>query len=195
MPEINLAAEVFRVRLVARRRRVLYALTVLALLLVVGAWALPFVLTRRVEDETRRVEADIAAIDARLVERREEMRSILLFRRQLAILQARLDERVGWSRFFTTLEQLAPPDVGFQKLLGTVETARIEAEVSVPHLDAAADLLASLKHAPDFLAPPFTSVESAGFSRSSAEPGKLSLRLRLSVAPSVFRIGAERPGP
>lgn len=196
MPEINLAAEVFRARLIARRRRVLYLVTIGGLLLVLGAWGLPYYLATQVREEIAGVDAEIRSIEARLLERREEVRRIDLFKRQLSLLKERLGTRLGWSRVLETFERLSPPDVSFRKISGTAENGQIDIDVAAGNLDTAADLIVSLERGPGFPVPPFTNVQMVGASRleQAADVGKLLVRLRLFAVPALFRVTAVEGG-
>lgn len=170
----------------------LYLVSVIVLVVVVGAWGIAFLLTRKVEQRIADVEADIAGLEASLNSRRDDVRSIVLFTRRLSVLEERLNTHLGWSRVLGELERLTTPPVVFRELSGSVETSTVTAEVSVPTLDAAADLIASLQQVPGLNDSPFRQVDVDSISRvegQEAEEHVVSLRL---IAPhDVFTV---RPG-
>lgn len=192
MPEINLAAEVFRARLIARRQRLLYVVSGGIALVLLGAWAVPVWFTRAVRAQIQDTETQTVAIEARLNERREEVRSLVLFQRRLSLLQQHLDGRVGWSLVVSSLERLTPPDVVYRSLRGSVASSTIDATVVVNSLDAAADLVASLQQGPGETEKPFGIVEvtSVQSNEASTEAGNFLVHLRIPVNPSAFAVGA-----
>lgn len=196
MAQLNLAAEVFRARLVARRRKLLYVLAVVLLLLAVGGWALPFLLARGVQARTVSIRREIKSLQAQLNSRRDEVKKIILFRQQLALLKERLDGRIGWSRVLTVLERLTPPEAVYDQLGGSQEESRLSAEVLVPNLDTAADLIASLQQAPEFTPDPFASVGVVSVDRVQVgeTEARYRIRVNLTAAPEVFRVGAPQSG-
>lgn len=191
MPQLNLAAEVFRAHLVSRRRRTIYVLSVVLLLLVVGSWVVPFLLMRQVRSQISTVQQEAEGIHAQLNSRREEVRGVVRFRQQLALLKTRLDERVGWSRILTALERLTPPDTVFAQLGGTEEEKRLQVEVLVPNLDLAADFIASLQQAPEFSPKPFSSVEILHAERETPPdaPPRYRVRVQLIAPTGIFLLG------
>lgn len=198
MPEINLASEVFRARLLARRRGLLYGVAAGLLVLVAASWVLPYALTWQTRNTIEAVQRDIAVIEAKLDRRRDDVHAILQFTRHLTLLKERLEQRLGWSGVLTALEKLAPPTATFKKLDGSVATGLVKAEVLVPTLDVGADLIASLQQAQGVPEKPFTSVEIVRYAQVDVEGGAAGTRpylleLRLGVNPAAFRVGMRPP--
>lgn len=196
MPEINLAAEVFRARLMARRRRLLYVVSVALLLVLVGAWGIPLWFTRNTRQQIQVVETDITGIEARLTERRDDARSIVLFRRRLSLLRQRIGARIGWSKVLSMLERLTPPDVVYRSLGGSADGGAIDATVVVSSLDVAADLIASLQYGPDEAEKLFGIVEITEVQaiESPGEAGTYLVHLHINVNPSAFALGPRPAG-
>lgn len=189
MPKINLAAEVFRARLIARRRRVLYLLSVVLILVAVGGWTIPFFLARAVEKDTQSLEEQIAAVGAQLKRRESEVRAIRQFADRLVLLRERLGQHTGWSRVFQELERLALPPVTFLSLSGSATSGALKAAVGVPSLDVAADLVASLQRARDANETFFSSVAVDSVSlEQRAIAGGYIVGLTLSLSPEHFRL-------
>lgn len=198
MPQINLASEVFRARLIERRRRVFYAFSVAVLLLVLGFWGVPLLLKMRVEERIAGVERDIAGLEAQLLTRQAEVKAIKLFAERLSLLKERLGTHIGWSNVLAELERTTTPLAAFKKLSGSAETGLITADIAVPSLDAAADLIASLQRAPGVNDTFFETVEATGFSADSttAEAGGSSgyrVGLRLTVPRKAFSLAPGTP--
>lgn len=193
MPQINLASEVFRARLVARRRRAFYALTIGVLLLVLAFWGLPVLLKMSVERQVADLEQEITGLEAQLRTRQEEVKAVRLFAQRLALLKERLGAHVGWSNVLKEFERTMTPVTAFRKLSGSVETGAITAEAVVPSLDAAADFVASLQRVQKTNETFFTTVEATGFSANTeagGESGSAGYRvaLRLTVPTKVFSL-------
>lgn len=196
MSPLNLAAEVHRVRLVSRRRRVLYAAALLLLVVVVGFWGMAFLLTRQVEQRIAEVGEEIASLEARLNSRRDDVRAIVLFTRRLELLQGRLDAHLGWSRVLSELERLTTPPVAFREIRGSAETGTIDAQASVPSLDAAADFIASLQQVPGSNETPFQQVEVKSVARvEGQETEGYTVSLRLGAPRELFRVSQGVPSP
>lgn len=189
MPQINLASEIFRSRLVAQRRRLLYLFAAVVLLVILLSWALLLFLKSRVEAQIAEVTRETRSVEVQLHARQAEVHSIKLFAQRLALLQSRLAERTGWSPVLAELERTATPLSTFKKLSGSAETGTVTAEVVVPNLDAAADLLASLQHVIGANETFFTAVEMTDISsaqEASASPAGYVVSLRLTVPSENF---------
>lgn len=158
MPKINLAQEAFRNELTARRRRMVYWLSILVLLLVLGAYGGVFLLASGVQADRDDVERDIAALQSQLNDRKEDVKQIIAFRNRLKILRSALSTHVQWTNLLSELERLVTPQAVFQGLEGTVRDKVIKASVAVPSIDAAADLVASLQNKMAVNETPFTNV-------------------------------------
>ncbi|TSC72837.1 MAG: hypothetical protein G01um101438_236 [Parcubacteria group bacterium Gr01-1014_38] len=189
MPQLNLAAEVFRSQLMARRRRMIYGLAIILLLLVVGAWALPALLTRSREQRIQDVNRKIGTLDAQLQARREEVRPVVLFMRRLEMLKQHLDDHFGWSPILAEFERLTPPVARFTALVGSAETGQLTAQVLVPSVDAAADFIASLQNVRGVNETLFSRVEvkNVAVSEGTGAQGYI-VSLRLPVPRSLFRL-------
>lgn len=191
MAQLNLAAEVFRSQVMARRRRVVYGFAIALLLLALGAWALPAFLTKSLGQSIAVADREITTLDARLRARREEVRPVVLFLRRLEMLKSHLSGHFGWSPVFAQLERLTPPNAQFTGLAGSAENGQLTAQVVVPTVDAAADFIASLQNVRGVNETPFASVDvksvsiaegagSQGYAVSFTAPVPKEL-LRLSV--------------
>lgn len=194
MQKLNLAAESFRAHIIARRRRVVYGLSAALLALLVASWAASFLLALRVESAIRDTEQGIARLDAELNTRKEDVRAIALFARRLALMKERLKAHVGWSKPLGELEKVATPPVRFRKIQGTAESGTVTADVLVPNLDAAADLVASLQRSEPNNPTPFLSVGVGSITEATGLPeGEqgFALALRLTVPPEFFRLGTD----
>lgn len=145
MPKINLAQEAIRNQLIARRRRVLYGVSTLVLLVTTGVYGLALFLTNRERGQVEEVQRETAQLESRLKARESDVREAVLFRERLKSLAKLLPNRVRWSRIFEELERLTIPNAAFVAIKGHVDERAITAEVRVPSLDAAADLIASLE--------------------------------------------------
>lgn len=190
MPKINLAAEVFRARLIARRRNTLYALSVAVLVLVLGVWGIALLLTSATERRAEAVKKEIAVVDARLNARKDDVKSIRLFARRLELLRSRLENHQGWVPLLEELERLVPGSVRMASLEGATGTGEVEATAVVPNLDTAADLVASLQSAAGKNETMFTDVDVTGVSAESAAGGEYTVSLRLKADPKRFRLNA-----
>lgn len=194
MPQINLASEVFRARLIARRRRTFYVLSGLVLLFAAGTWGFLLFLRARTEERIDSVGREIAGVEAQLQTRRPEVEAIKLFAQRLALLNDRLGAHVGWSNILTELERTVVPSAALKKLAGSVETGNISAEVVVPSLDAAADLIASLQRIQGTNETFFETVEAAGFSENASAAGGApgasgyTVGLKLTVPKRAFSL-------
>lgn len=189
MPQINLASEAFRSRLIAQRRRLLYLLAAVVLLVILLSWALLLFLRARVEAQIAEVTKETRSVEAQLNARQEEVHSIKLFAQRLVLLQSRLAKRTGWSPVLAEFERTATPLSTFRKLSGSAETGAIAAEVVVPSFDAAADLLASLQQVQGVNETFFKSVEATGVASeqgAAASSAGYVVSLRLTVPPESF---------
>lgn len=193
MPQLNLASEVSRAYAVTRLRRLLYGVSFVLLLAIVGAWGLAALLTNSLQQKITTVGSQITTLNARLKAKRDEVRPIVLFLRRLSLLQEKLTQHVGWSGALAALEEATTPVASFRSLLGSAETGNVTAQVQVPSLDAAADLLASLTDTPGVHATPFrrVEVESMSIPESGVTAGGYLLSLRLTAPQTIFTI---RPG-
>lgn len=194
MQKLNLAAESFRAHIIARRRRVVYGLSAALLVLLVASWGISFLLALRVESAIRDTEEEIARLDAELNTRKEDVRAIALFAQRLALMRERLKAHVGWSKPLGELEKVATPPARFRKIQGSAESGTVTADVLVPNLDAAADLVASLQQSEPNNPTPFRSVEVGGITEATGLPeGEqgFALALRLTVPPGLFRLGTD----
>lgn len=190
MPKINLAAEVFRARLIARRRNTLYALSVALLIVVLGVWGIALLLMSATERRTEAVKKEIAVVDARLNARKDDVKAIRLFARRLELLRSRLDNHMGWTPLLGELERLVPLTVRMASLEGTTGTGEVEATALVPNLDTAADLVASLQSAAGANETMFTDVDVAGVNAESSQGGAYTVSLRLKADPKRFLLNA-----
>lgn len=193
MPQINLASEVFRVRLVARRRRLFYGVSGALVVVIVSVWGLAVGLRLAVERAIDRVDGEIAAVDADLNLRRAEVHAIRRFAERLALLRERVPAQLGWSGVLGALERAVTPPASLRKLSGSTENGLLTVEALIPNLDAAADLLASLQYRPGANDTPFRSVEFSGVSAQKGleeAAGLSSLSLRISVPPEQFMLSA-----
>lgn len=192
MPQINLASDVFRARLIARRRRVFYVLSAFILLLALFFWGLPLFLQSRVKARIADVDREIRGFEAQLAARQEEVRAIKLFAERLSLLKDRLASRIGWSRILGEFERTTTPPAAFQKLTGSADTGVIIADVLVPNLDAAADLLASLQQVKESNETFFSSVEVTDISTERSDPTSVgyTVSLQLNMSPSHFALTA-----
>ncbi len=190
MPQINLASDVFRARLVARRRRMFYVLSGFILLLALFFWGLPLFLQSRAQARIADVDREIRGFEAQLAARQEEVAAIKLFAERLSLLKDRLASRIGWSRILGELERTTTPPAAFRKLTGSADTGVILADVLVPNLDAAADLLASLQQVKESNETFFSSVEVTGISAERADPTSAgyAVSLQLKVSPAHFTL-------
>lgn len=194
MAQLNLAAEVFRSQVMARRRRVVYGIAMALLLLTLAAWGLPALLTRNLERNIAQADQEIATLDARLRARREEVRPVVLFLRRLEMLRQRLSGHFGWSPVFAQLERLTPPNAQFTALAGSAESGQLTAQVVVPTVDAAADLIASLQNIRGTNETPFASVDvkSVSISEGATTPG-YAVSFQAPVPKDLLRLSTRNP--
>lgn len=194
MAQLNLAAEVFRSQVMARRRRVVYGVAIALLLLALGAWGLPAFLTRSLEQSIARADREIATLDARLRARREEVRPVVLFLRRLEMLQQHLGDHVGWSPVFGELERLTPPNAQFTGLAGSAESGQLTAQVVVPTVDAAADFIASLQNVRGTNETPFGAVDVKSVSIAEGTgPQGYTVSFTAPVPKELLRLSARNP--
>lgn len=149
MPDINLAAETVRSRVMRRRQRMSYIGSVVALGVIVAAWGVVFVLNTGVQNDIRGIEEDINRIKMELRAKQDVIRQIEQFRTQLASLAELIEGNVYWSSAFGELERLVTTEAVFGSLSGNVMSREFTADVVVPSIDNAADLVASLQEGID----------------------------------------------
>lgn len=208
MPKINLAQEAIRNRLIARRRRLVYALSIVILAVVAGVYGLFALLARRVEGEAASVRRGIENLDAELRAHESEGREISMFRRRLKNVEILLGRHVRWSRALAELEQLIVPEAVFSSLAADVGTRQFDALVHIPSVDAAADLVASLQAKIGVNDTLFENVAvmslraarevgvapAAEVPGGAAPAGGYEMQLRFTAAEDAFR-GEEEPRP
>ncbi|TSC63204.1 MAG: hypothetical protein G01um1014106_552 [Parcubacteria group bacterium Gr01-1014_106] len=87
-----------------------------------------------------------------------------------------------------------PANAQLTALSGTARTGRLTAQVLVPTVDAAADLIASVQNVRASNETMFSRVDvkSVAIAEGTATPGYL-VSLQLSVAPSRFLLSAQQP--
>jgi hypothetical protein len=203
MPKINLAQEAIRAQVMARRRRMIYALSVGVLTVVLGAYGLLFFLTSSVESKTADVENEVTQLQAQLDARKDDVREIVLFRERLKNLQTIFSSRALWSRLLDEVEKLTTPDATFSKFQGDVETRELEAALLVPSIDAAADLLASYQNRPpanptvfsDVTAKSLTAAEVPTGEGDATRTASYRVSLQLKAEESAFRPPPAAGGP
>ncbi|MDP3685255.1 MAG: hypothetical protein Q8R32_00300 [bacterium] len=194
MAQLNLAAEVFRSQVMARRKRLVYGLATALLLLALGAWALPAFLTRNLEQSIAQADREIVTLDARLQARREEIRPVVLFLRRLEMLKHHLGEHFGWSPVFAQLERLTPPNARFTALAGSAEGGQLTAQVIVPSVDAAADFIASLQNVRGTNETPFSQVDVKSVNISEGTGAQeYIVSFTLPVSKGLFRLTQKNP--
>lgn len=198
MPKINLAQETIRNQLVARRRRILYLVSVLVLVVTVGVYGLSLFLTTREQERTEEVRREISRLESQLNAREVDVREALMFRERLKSIARLLPEHVRWSRVLEELERLTTPNTTFVSLKGQVTEKTLTAELRVPSLDAAADFIASLQHRgenktffADVVATALKALEVSTAPNTPATLTGYALTLRLSAADEAFRAPAE----
>lgn len=187
MPQLNLASEVFRSQLIARRKRMLFMLGSVLLVVILAAWGIPALLTRSVESQIAAVGQEVSSLDAQLQARRDDVRPIVLFLRRLDMLKQRLDDHVGWSPILAEFERLMPANARLTALTGSANDGHLSAQVLVPTVDAAADFIASVQHVRGTNETMFShaEVKSVAISEGSLTPGYI-VSLQLPVSPSRF---------
>lgn len=196
MPQLNLASEVTRAQLVARRRRALYAVTVVLILVLLAGWGIPFFLTNNVRTRIAAVEGEITRLDTQLGAKRDEVRPIVLFMRRLELLKERLNAHEGWSRVLAEFERLLPTEAHFQTLAGSVESGVLSVHVGVPSVDAAADVVASLQKVAGVNETPFRRVQVVDLTNpEGVVGGRYVLSLKIAVPSDLFRLDLKQPEP
>jgi len=201
MPKINLAQEAIRNQLIARRRRLLYILSVVILVVTVGVYGVALLLTTRVQGTTVHVEEEVTRLQAQLDARKDDVREIVLFRERLKSLESILATHIRWSHLLEELERLSVPSATFLSLKGGVGDKSLTAEVRLPSLDAAADLVASLQNRgePNETFFPGVTVAALKPLEVSAQPGVAAtvagytLTLRLTTTDAAFQAPQEVP--
>lgn len=194
MPQLNLASEVYRAQVVARRRRLLYGVSSVLVLLILVAWGLPVFLASRVRGNIARVESETAQLEAQLQAKRDAVRPLVVFLRRLDLLKEHLAGHYGWSRVLAELERLLPPDATFQDLVGSTDDGSITAHILVPSVDAAADVVASLQAVEGVNDTPFRRVEVDDLALpENVSGGSYLLSLKLSVARDLFSLAVGTP--
>lgn len=195
MPQLNLATEVYRAQLVGRRRKLFYAASAVVVALVGLSWAVPVFLTHRAEQALAEVNQEIEQIQAQLRSRQDAVRPIVLFLERLALLRERLDAHQGWSRVLAELERLLPVNGTFKSLRGSADGGTLQAQLTVPSLDAAADLIASFQDVPNVNATSFRRVAVTSVSTAGSETGnEYGISLELGASPDLFRLSAPVSG-
>lgn len=145
MPKINLAQEVVRNQVIARRRRVLYGVSIAILAVTVAVWGTVYFLTTQVEEARDGVQHEVRRLEAQLRTREDDVNAIVLFRERLKSLERMLATHVLWSRVLEELERLVVPEATLTGIKGNVVDQSLVAQARVPSLDAGADLVASLQ--------------------------------------------------
>lgn len=167
MPDINLAAETVRSRVMRRRQRMSYIGSVLVLGIVVAVWGVVFVLNMGVQNDIRGIEEDISKIKTELRAKQDVIRQIDQFRTQLASVDDLINGNVYWSSVFGELERLVTTEAVFGSLTGNITSREFTADVVVPSIDNAADLVASLQEGIDTPDSVFSGVLVTSLSASS----------------------------
>lgn len=190
MPKINLAQETMRSQAIARRRRVIYAISSMLVVVIAAIYLGGYFLIKNVEGKVTDVNQRIASLESELKAREQDGEAIKEFNSRLVNVKAILKDHTRWSRVLTELERLVLPNVAIKSLKGGTKQSSITVDVSAPTIEAAADLVVSLQNAigknetyfKDVTASSLTAAKSDDQSAANG----FSTVLNLSVKPEAF---------
>lgn len=195
MPKINLAQEVVRNQVIARRRRVLYGVSVAILAVTIAVWGTVYFLTSRVEETRDGVQGEVRRLEAQLRTHEPDVKAIVLFRERLESMDRLMATHVLWSRILEELERLVVPQATLTGMKGTVTEQSVVAQARVPSLDAAADLVASLQDIektnetffPDIVVTSLKVVENASQPGATASVTGYTMHMKMSTKAVAFQ--------
>lgn len=195
MPKINLAQETMRNQVIAKRRRVVYFLSTVLLVLVAGVYLTFLFLSKNVENKTEEIQQRIENLEAQLRAREPLGRDIKAFRSRLVNLDKLLKNHVRWSLVFTELERLILPNTVLSSIKGGADGKDFAMKVSVPNVDAAADLVVSLENSTGKNNTQLSKVSSTGLVPVQQKEGVASAgfttTLKFEVKKEAFLLNSE----
>lgn len=198
MPKINLAQEVVRNQVIARRRRLLYGVSVAILAVTVAVWGALYFLTSTVEETRDGVQQEVRRLEAQLRTHEDDVKAIVLFRERLKSMDRLMATHVLWSRILEELERLVVPQATLTGIKGTVAEQSVVAQARVPSLDAGADLVASLQDTektnvtffPDIVVVSLKAIESASQPGATGSVTGYTMQMRMSTKAAAFQASA-----
>ncbi len=198
MPKINLAQEVVRNQVIARRRRVLYGVSVAVLAVTIAVWGAVYFLTSKVEETRDGVQREVRRLEAQLRTHEADVKAIVLFRERLKSVDRLMATHVLWSRILEELERLVVPQATLTGIKGNVVEQSVVAQARIASLDAGADLVASLQDTektnatffPDILVTSLRAIENASQPGATASVTGYTIQMRMSTKAAAFQAPA-----
>lgn len=189
MPKINLAQETMRNQVIAGRRKVVYVVSIVIIVFAAALYFGALLLTKNSEAKVAEVNQRILALQAQLRTREPAGKEIKAFSSRLVSMDTLLKNHVSWSRALGELERLVLPSVTLGSLAGGSDIREISMDVSVPNIEAAADLVVSLENTAKTNETFFTNVTATGLgsaNNASVAGSAFSTKLKFSVKPEGF---------
>lgn len=198
MPKINLAQETMRNEAVARRRKIIYAISGGILLLVVAIYFSSYFLIKNVEGKINDVNLRISSLESQLRNREPGGKEIKAFSSRLVNMKNLLNNHTRWSQVLAELERLFLPNVIVETLKGGTEKNIVTIKVNAPTIEAAADLIVSLQNEVSKNETNFKDVVASSLSAiknpdQSSKGGGFSTILNLNVKPEAFKEATPAP--
>lgn len=157
MAQINLAPGSQYLIVVRRRRRMIYGLAaVLAVALIIAGVVLQIMLSSANRD-LQSTQQSLQSVETKIAQASEEVTRIQLFESRLTNLSELLNQHRTWSPYLQELERLLPPETIITSFKGSFDNRTIDLTGTTPHIDMAAQTLASLHNEPTTHATLFTS--------------------------------------
>lgn len=148
MAEINLAPGSEYVLFARRRRRRVYALTVLIALLVGLTWGGLFLLRGRYAGQHQDLTEQVAGVEAEILRLGDQAQRVQLFEERLTAIAGLLDNHIAWDPFLKELERILPPPAAITRLGIDTGSHSVELAGEAPDIDVVAQTLASVISTP-----------------------------------------------
>lgn len=157
MAQINLAPGSQYLIVVRRRRRMIYGIAVVVAIATVIAGVVLQIMVSSARSELQKVSQQVSAVETEIAEASEDIKRIQLFESRLTNIGQLLAKHKTWSPYLQELERLLPPETILTSFKGSFDKRVIELSGTTPHIDLAAQTLASLQNEPKSRQTAFTS--------------------------------------
>lgn len=149
MANINLAPGTQFVALARKRRRRLFLVSFVLLVLLGGVWLGLVAFKGQAEAAQTQVEARLNTVQTEIAKLGSEVTRVELFEDRLVELDALLDAHLEWGTLFEELQRLLPPPTVINAATINADSGELNLTGVTPDIDTVAQTLTSLSSGPN----------------------------------------------
>ncbi len=187
MPSINLAPGTQYVIAARKRRRRLYGISLLIVVVFAVGWMLMYGYVLSLRNTSEDIQGQLASANQRIQTLREDAKRVALFEKRLVDIRTLLENHISWDRVFGDIERLLPPDTIITGLDARSDNTTLTLQGRTQNIDQVALAVASLTSSAG-VPSVFTSGSVKGVVREEQEGGAIyTFTMTLEFAQSVLR--------